>query len=137
MKTLRTFSLALLFLSTAFTNATNLQATLVLEDIPAKTIVLKHPAAANIDSYFSGATLVSFEVYKSGSKEDLAKIVNSLKTNKNIASCSEGAVNGDFQQITITLKSAQNKAWFVAMFKTAGLNTIRVNNNPIVEVDKL
>lgn len=137
MKTLRTFSLALLFLSTALTNATNLQATAVLEDIPAKTIVLKHPAAANINSYFSGATLVSFEVYKSGSKEELAKILSSLKSNKAVSSCSEGTVTGDFQQITITLKTAQNKAWFVALFKAAGLNTIRVNNNPVVEVDKL
>lgn len=137
MKLIKTFAFALFLLSTSFNYATNFPQMVISTDIPAKTIILKYPAAANINQYFASATMVTFEVYKAGTKADLAQIITSLKSNKVIASCSEGILTGDYQAITITLTVAQNKAWFISLFKAAGLNTIKVNADPIIEVEKL
>jgi hypothetical protein len=35
------------------------------------------------------------------------------------------------------LKLNKNKAWFIKSFKKAGLKTIKINNNPIIEIDKI
>lgn len=106
-------------------------------ETPAKTICLKNPAASNPANFFSTSTVIMFEVYKPGSKEEMAKIVSSLKKDTNVQSCDEGNVTGDYHALTLNLKSAKDKAWFAALFKKAGLNTIKINNNPVVEVDKL
>ena len=140
MKTLKTLSVSLLlataFLSHAVVSAKN-TCVVNINETPAKTICLKHPAAADANKFFSEITMLTFEVYKPGAKEDIAKIISSLKNTPGIETVSEGHLTGDYQAITITLKSAKNKAWFTAQFKKAGLNTIRINNNPIVEVDKM
>ena len=106
-------------------------------EIPAKTVCIKNPNAADVNKFFSETTVLSFEVYKAGSADEIAKIVASLKNNKGVESITEGKLTGDYQSMTLTLKSAKNKAWFAAEFKKAGLNTIRINNNPIVEVEKM
>jgi hypothetical protein len=104
---------------------------------PAKTICIKNPQAANANQFFSSSTVLMFEVYKAGSADDLAKILKVLNSDPNVESVSEGPLTGDFQALTISLKSAKNKAWFVALFKKAGLNTIKINNNPVTEIDKI
>jgi hypothetical protein len=106
-------------------------------EIPVKTVCIKNPNAADVNKFFSETTVLSFEVYKAGSADEIAKIVASLKNNKGVESITEGKLTGDYQSMTLTLKSAKNKAWFAAEFKKAGLNTIRINNNPIVEVEKM
>lgn len=106
-------------------------------EIPAKTICIKHPDASNPDKYFSTSTNVMFEVYKAGSKDEISKIIGILKSDSNVESATEGRLTGDYQAITISLKNTKDKAWFVALFKKAGLNTIRINNNPIVSVEKM
>lgn len=111
--------------------------TIFYSEIPAKTICIKHPDASNPDKYFSTSTNVMFEVYKAGSKDEISKIIGILKSDSNVDSATEGRLTGDYQAITISLKNTKDKAWFVALFKKAGLNTIRVNNNPIVSVDKM
>lgn len=121
--------------STAF--AKNTAISVNFSEIPAKTVCIKHPAASDANSFFSQATVVSFEVYKAGSAADVANIITALKKDAAVESVTEGKVTGDYQQITLTLKSAKNKAWFASEFKKAGLNTVRINNNPIVEVDKM
>lgn len=105
--------------------------------IPAKTVCIKNPNAADVNKFFSETTVLSFEVYKAGSADEIAKIVASLKNNKGVESVTEGKLTGDYKSMTLTLKSAKNKAWFASEFKKAGLNTIRINNNPIVEVEKM
>ena len=121
--------------STVFAN--NTVVSVNFSEIPVKTVCIKHAAASNADNFFAQATFLSFEVYKPGSKEELANIISSLKKANGVESVTEGKLNGDYQAITITLKSTKNKAWFASEFKKAGLNTVRINNNPIVEVDKM
>jgi hypothetical protein len=140
MKILKTLSISFL-LGAAMINSTASANTNIVavnfSEIPAKTIFIKNPAAANLNEFFSEVTVLSFEVYKAGSAADVAKIIASFKKSSNIESVTEGKLNGDYQSITLTLKSAKDKAWFSSEFKKAGLNNIRVNNNPIVEVEKL
>jgi hypothetical protein len=121
--------------STAFGKNTGVSVN--FSEIPAKTVCIKNAAAANVDNFFSQVTFLSFEVYKPGSADEVAKIVSNLKKDAAVESVTEGKLTGDYQQITITLKSAKNKTWFASEFKKAGLNTVRINNNPIVEVDKM
>lgn len=106
-------------------------------EIPAKTICIKHPNASEPDKFFSTSTNLMFEVYKAGSKEEVEEMIKILKSDSNVQSASEGRLTGDYQAVTISLKNTKDKAWFVALFKKAGLNTIRINNNPIVSVDKI
>jgi hypothetical protein len=140
MKILKTLSLSFL-LGVAMTNSTafgkNNIVSINFSEIPVKTICIKNPAAADANKFFSETKMVSFEVYKAGSADEIAKIIASLKKDAAVESVTEGKLNGDYQAFTITLKSAKNKAWFATEFKKAGLNTIRINNNPIVEVDKM
>jgi hypothetical protein len=110
---------------------------IVYNETPAKTICIKNPGANDVNNFFSTTTVLFFEVYKPGSKDDLAKIIKSLKSDKNVESVTEGNVAGDYYGLTIVLKAAKNKAWFASQFKKAGLGHIKINNNPIVEVDKM
>lgn len=140
MKILKTLSVSFL-LGAAMINSTasasTINTVINLSEIPAKTVCIKNPSAADVNKFFSATTVLSFEVYKAGSKEEITKIINLLKKDADVESVSEGKLTGDYQSITLTLKSAKNKAWFATEFKKAGLNTIRINNNPIVEVDKI
>lgn len=106
-------------------------------ETPAKTIIIKHPAASNPATFFSSGTVYTFEVYKAGSADDIAMIVKALSKDANVESCTEGVLTGDYKGFMLTLKSAKDKAWFASLFKKAGLNTIKINNNPIVAVDKM
>ncbi len=140
MKILKTVSISFL-LGVAVLNSTafgkNNNVSINFSDIPVKTVCIKNAAAADANKFFSEATVLFFEVYKAGSKDEVAKIIASLKKDAAVESVTEGKLTGDYQSITITLKSAKNKAWFASEFKKAGLNTVRINNNPIVEVDKM
>lgn len=140
MKILKSLSISFLLgvavlNSTAFANNNSISVN--FSDIPVKTVCIKNAAAADVNKFFSQTTMLFFEVYKAGSKEEVAKIIASLKSDAAVESVTEGKLTGDYQSITITLKSAKNKAWFASEFKKAGLNTVRINNNPIVEVEKM
>lgn len=137
MKIIKSLIVATL-LVTAGANATeNETSKLVYSETPAKTVCIKHPEAADVNKYFSTSTVVMFEVYKAGTQGDVAKMIKALKSDSNVQSVTEGALTGDYQAITLTLKSAKDKSWFISEFKKAGLSHIKINNNPIVEVDKL
>ena len=140
MRFLKTLSLTLV-LSTAVLNSMAINGAYALAinylETPAKTICIKNPAASNPTTFFSTTTVLMFEVYKPGSKEEMDKIVSSLKKDSNVQSCDEGATTGDYHAITLVLKSAKDKAWFVSLFKKAGLNTVKINNNPIIDTEKL
>ncbi len=140
MRILRNIALAVLITSVSqpvlagkdFTGAG-----ILYSETPAKTICIKSPAADNTNGFFSSTTTLFFEVYKAGNKEEIAAIVKTLSKNSNVRSCSEGLLTGDYQAFTIDLKSTMDKAAFVKLFKSAGLNTIKINNNPVVAVDKM
>ena len=42
-------------------------------EIPAKTVCIKNPNAADVNKFFSETTVLSFEVYKAGSADEIAK----------------------------------------------------------------
>ncbi len=111
--------------------------TVILADIPAKTIVIKHPEAADVTKYFANATVINFEIYKVGSATDLEKIIKSISGDANVQSFVAGRVTGDFSAVTLILKSAKGKIWFANLVKNAGLAHIKINNNVAVEADKL
>lgn len=106
-------------------------------DLPEKTIVIKHPAAFNVDDFFATNKFLMFEIYKVGSTENLNKVIASFKKNPDVEACEIGPLTGDYQAVSISIKSTKNKQWFAELFKKAGLTTIKINNNPVVKVDKM
>lgn len=129
MKQIRTLiALFALFLGTNMFAQTNLQA---------GTVVIKHPAADNSNSFFAGSNVYNFEVYKPGGAEAMAKIVAAFQSDPAVQAFSVGTLTGDYQAFTLVLKSKKNKNWFIAAFKAAGLNQVRINRSEPVTVDKL
>jgi hypothetical protein len=139
MKTLKTLyvSLFLAYAGTSTGWSANPMFTVRLNETPVKTVVIRHPMADDASKFFSASTVVHFEVYKPGTQQEKAAIIAALQKDAVVETVSEGPVVGDYHSITLVLKSVKDKAWFVAAFKKAGLNTIKMNNNPIVNVDKL
>jgi hypothetical protein len=139
MKILKSLSVAILLTGTMVSSTVSANGNTVVNysDLPAKTIIIKHPAADNTTNYFSAATVIVFEVYKGGSPSDLDKITKAFKGESVVESFEAGPANGDYQAFSISLKTAKDKAWFAATFKKAGLNNIRINNNPVVAVDQM
>ena len=140
MKILKMISISLLIASCsssafAVTNKNNFVSMYV--ETPAKMICLKNSAASNVDEFFKSTTIFNFEIYKPGTKEELAKIISFLKKESGVETCITSSVAGDYQGVTLVLKNVKNKAWFISAFKKAGLNTIKINNNPIVEIEKM
>jgi len=140
MKIFKTLSLCLA-LSAAMLSAAPLRALPPMgtyNETPARTIILKHPMAADAGKFFASGTFFSFEVYQPGSAAEVNKIVAALKSDPAVESVSVGALVGNsYQGFTITLKAPQSKGWFISEFKKAGLNTIKINNNPVVAVEKI
>ncbi len=139
MKLIKTFALSLL-LSTVVVSATasnKLTTITKAVTIPDKTICIKNPNAVDADKFFSSITMLNFEIYKPGSVEFVNSVVETLRKNPTIESVTIGKVTGDFHAITIVLKSANPKEFFVNNFKRAGLFNIKINNNDAVSIDKI
>ena len=81
MKILKTLSVYFL-LGAAMINSTasasTINTVINLSEIPAKTVCIQNPSAAVVNKFFSETTVLSFEVYKSGSKEEITKIAEEL-----------------------------------------------------------
>ena len=139
MKLFKTVSLSLV-LATALLNSTGMQAALtpyVYNETPAKTVVIKNPMAADANKFFAAGTIFNFEVFQAGSSAEVSKIMTALGSDPAVESVNEGPLVGEYRGFTLVLKSAQNKEWFISEFRRAGLNTIKINNNPIVAVEKI
>lgn len=126
-----------LFSASVSASVTNPLQNIFSSDLPEKTIVIKHPAAFNVDDFFATNKFLMFEIYKVGSTENLNKVIASFKKNPNVEACEIGPLTGDYQAISISMKSTKDKQWFAELFKKAGLNSIKINNNPVVKVDKM
>lgn len=140
MTILKTLSITFLLAGSMITSASfaaNHPVVSVSNEIPVKTIFIKNMAAEDINKFFSSGTIFNFEVYKIGTKTDISALIAAFQKDPNVESLNMGVTTGDYQAFTLVLKSAQNKQWFIDAFKRTGLNTIKVNRNPIVEVDKL
>lgn len=108
----------------------------VLKETPAKTVCIKS-AMSDANTFFNSSTSYFFEVYKPGTKTDLLDIVNKLKSQEGVETCSPGTITGDYCAITLTLKTKKDKTWFVNAFTKAGLGHVKINNAEAVEVAKL
>ena len=140
MKLIKILTLSLLLTSaTALIGSiNNFAAKVFFVETPPKTIVVKHPLADDANKFFSSSVVINFEIYKPGTKEDLARIIAALKNDPAVESVNEGAITGvDYYAMSIVLRTEKNKSWFIAAFKKAGLNTIKMNNKPVIEVEKL
>ncbi|MDI9341431.1 MAG: hypothetical protein QM534_12750 [Sediminibacterium sp.] len=136
MKTvLRFFAICLLSVSIA-TPAYSHSMRFSLKETPAKTICIKHPDA-NKPAFFSTVTVLHFEVYKPDTKADIVNIVDKLSKDPHVQSCNVGKQTGDYYAIHLILTKPADKAWFVSTFKSLGLNTIKLNNAEVTDVEKL
>jgi hypothetical protein len=136
MKLAKTFALSLFIfgMGVAVAAPVSNKAVVKFADIPVKTVVIKNPEAADANKYFSTTTTVTFWLYKGGSADE---VTQKLKKNSDVANCGSGKLTGDYQEMTVTLKTAKDKAFWASLFKSAGLGHIKINNNEIVEVDKM
>lgn len=141
MQILKTLSLSLLLAASVISSNAygqpNVATQLTQAQTPDKTLFIKHPGANDVATFFSTNKTFLFEIYKPGTKEDLEKIMNTFKKDSNVESCLEGKVTGDFYAIHVVVKAAKDKMWYASLFKKAGLNMIKINNNPIVDVEKM
>ncbi|MBK7819351.1 MAG: hypothetical protein IPJ60_18805 [Sphingobacteriaceae bacterium] len=128
---------AMILLGSLAVNANTGNDVIIVKEIPAKTICIKNGMANDVNTFFSNATSLFFEVYKPGTKADLVAMIDKLKAVDGVENASAGTINGDYYAITLTLKTKKDKAWFAKAFAAAGLEYIKINNNEIVEVAKL
>lgn len=129
-------SLAALLLFGLFFNGISLCGSGFLQQIPEKTVIFKDPAAADPAKFFSGATVYRMWIHKAGSNEEISKMKGAFEKNKSVQSCDQGTTAGDYIELVLTLKKNTDKAWFVSTFKKAGINHIKINNEPIKEIGK-
>ena len=140
MTILKTLSITLLLAGPMVSSASfasNFPVVSINNDFPVRTIFIKHTTADDATKFFSSNTVVNFEVYKVGSKADINALIASFQKSKDVESMNLGITTGDYQAFTLVLKTTQNKQWFINEFKKAGLNTIKINRNAVVDVDKL
>ncbi|MBK7309803.1 MAG: hypothetical protein KBG47_08935 [Bacteroidia bacterium] len=128
---------AMILFGSLAVNANSGNDVIIVKEIPAKTICIKNGMANDVNTFFSNATSLFFEVYKPGTKADLVAMIDKLKAVDGVENASAGTINGDYYAITLTLKTKKDKAWFAKAFAAAGLEYIKINNNEIVEVAKL
>lgn len=135
MKTLKnSLSIFALLISSLLISSNNTKPLVLFGETPAKTIVIKNPAADDVNTFFSNSQVYSFEVFKIG---DVKAVIDLIKKNKDVESCSAANAIGDFTPITLSLKSKKNKDFFIALFKNAGLMNIRINHKELSAVDKM
>ena len=140
MKILKIVSLSLILASVSFSStvfASANEASKAAINYPAKTVIIKNPLAEDAGKFFSTSTTVNFEVYRVGSKDDVASLIAAFTKNADVESCNLGVTTGDFQAFTLVLKSAKDKQWFINAFKKAGLMTMKINNKPVVNTDNI
>jgi hypothetical protein len=103
-------------------------------DLPAGTLVIKHPDAGS-PAWFEG-TVYHFWIY-AASPERLSDIISSFEKNESVESCVKGASAGEHNELVIVLKNKHDKKWFIRQFKNAGIKYIKINNNPAVETGNI
>jgi exopolysaccharide biosynthesis protein len=109
----------------------------VLTEIPVKTAVIKAAGAENADLFFSTTKVVAIHVFKAGTTEDLNTLVTKLKENSSVEQVILGKTTGDYTNINITLKEVKNKSFWMELFKSAGMDHVKINNKEAVETGKL
>lgn len=109
----------------------------VLTEIPVKTAVIKAAGAENTDLFFSTTKVVAIHVFKAGTTEDLNALVAKLKESGSVEQVILGKTTGDYTNINITLKEIKNKSFWIELFKSAGMDHVKINNKEAIETGKL
>ncbi len=136
MKKLILFPILILFAGISLEFTILPQAKLQNKVLPAKTVVLKHPDAADLNTFFTKNKNFTLYIFQCGSSEELLNLLLKLGKDKT-ASCMTGALSGEYQAIEVSLKSSQKKIWFVNWLKNAGLKTIKINNDQVKNIEQL
>jgi hypothetical protein len=140
MKKMKAFALMLLLAAGTtqpYASEAQSPASPVFNEFPARTIFIKSPMAADPTAFFAASKALMFEVYKVGSGSDLEKIIKTFRADPAVESFNSGVLTGDYQAFVLILKTNKDKAWFSAMFKKAGLNTIKLVHNDVIPVEKM
>lgn len=130
--------IAVILFGTLYFSATEFSHPLLrAQVVPPKTVVLKHPAAGQLNSFFAQTTVFTLYLYQYGTQQDLQALLLKLKKDKAVNSCVLGTLTGDYQALEVSLKQAQSKSWFVLWLKNAGLNSLKINNDPVKLLDQI
>ncbi|MGZ3901293.1 MAG: hypothetical protein ACXVDC_13285, partial [Bacteroidia bacterium] len=86
MKIIKTLLITFLLSGATIYVSANTRALSIYSETPSKTICIKNAQAADVNNFFSTSTTLMFEIYKAGTKEEVAKIVSSLKSDPNVES---------------------------------------------------
>lgn len=99
--------------------------------------MIKAAGAENADLFFLMTKVVAIHVLKAGTTEDLNTLVMKLKENSSVEQVILGKTTGDYTNINITLKEIKNKSFWMELFKSAGVDHVKINNKEAVETGKL
>jgi len=139
MKIIKTLSLSIIIvLANLQVSAFNFENNLTVSiETPAKTVCIKAAGANNANVFFSTSSAVAFEIYKPGNAEELSAIVKKLKATDGVENVMTGKATGDYQMLNVVLKTNKDKTYWISLFKAAGCGHIKLNADPIVELDKI
>jgi hypothetical protein len=135
MKLFKTLTFAAAIFSVFSISANPVSKAVIYQQTPDRTVTIKS-ASTDANVIFS-AGMIGFEVYKAGSAQEVNALLKKLKENKEVSEAVAGKVTGDYTQITVSLKSVKDKAFWAGLLKSAGLNNIKINKNPVTEIDKI
>ena len=139
MKFIKALSFSLLMLSGSVTllGSNIVRSVVSISETPAKTVIIKAGGAANANTFFSTTKAVSFEVYKAGSADELAAMISKIKAHEGVEIVITGKTTGDYTNVNVSLKEVKDKAYWIGLFKAAGLGHVKINNNPVTDVEKM
>lgn len=107
------------------------------EVLPLKTAVFKDDASSDALAYLTSATILRFWIYKPGSAGDAGRMLEALRKADGVTEVKDEGVSGDYQEVVMTLKMPQGKAWFQKTFAAAGITHVRFNQGKAVRLTAL
>jgi hypothetical protein len=103
-------------------------------NLPDNSIVIKAGGANDVNAFFSTTKAVAFSIYKA---TDLVGTVKKLQEAAGVDNVIQEKVAGDYILINVSIKDVKDKAYWSALFVSAGFKKIKINNADPVDVDKL
>ena len=107
------------------------------EVLPLKTAVFKDDASSDAVAYLTSATILRFWIYKPGSADDAGRMLEAFRRADGVTEVKDEGVSGDYQEVVLTLKAPQGKAWFQKTFSAAGITHVRFNQGKAVRLTAL
>lgn len=105
--------------------------------LPLKTAIINEASAEANADFWQKLSILRFSVHRAGSMSDVQKILEAFRKDAAVKSIVEGELNGDNKVFVLTLKVPQNKSWYKARFKEAGVKYVRINETPAQALTEL